>query len=62
MKYQIQTRYNAPKLTKFQKEEKSTIIKSLDTKKAEDISNFPIKIIKDLVEYISEPLAQIFNF
>ena len=42
-------------------EEVSKIIETLDKKKTEDIYKIPIRIVKDLGEYISKPLAHIFN-
>ena len=42
-------------------EEVSKIIDSLDVHKAEDIYKFPIRIVKDLKNQISEPLVQIIN-
>ena len=42
-------------------EEVSKLIESLDHRKAIDIYNFPIRIIKDLNEEIALPLSQIIN-
>ena len=42
-------------------EEVSEIIESLDRNKTEDIYKIPIRVLKDLNEEISGPLAQIYN-
>ena len=41
--------------------EVSTVIQSLDAKKAQDVYKFPIRIIKDLQNQLSVPLAHIIN-